>query len=192
MDHFFSYTSTLKERRRNKYAVVIFLPQALTGVIAPLREQFDPLYSLVPPHITLVFPFETNRPLDELAGLVGGQTEMQKSFLIQLDTVGDFYPQAPIIYWNVRQNQHLRELYYRLYASLGIPIPYKEYMPHVTVAREISHHRVIIVKEKIASYLTQEKFYAGTIDLITPLVNERWVSVRTFPFKGFIANPPAV
>ncbi len=192
MNHFFSYSGTLKDRRRIKYAVVVYLPQALNSIVAPLREQFDPLYNLVPPHITIVFPFEINRPLDELASLIKAETDRHQSFLIELNTVGDFYPQVPIIYWSVKKNSYLSELYYRLHASIGVPIPYKHYEPHVTVGREISHHRVIIVKEKIASYLAQERFYASSIDLITPLVDERWVSVRTFSLKGAIENPPAI
>lgn len=192
MEDFLSYSTPLSDRRRKKYAVVVFLPHNVSQVIAPLREQFDPLYNLVAPHITVVFPFETNRPLDEVAGLLKAETDRHKSFLVQLDTIGDFYPASPVIYWNVKQNDQLSELYYRLHASLGVPIPYKHYSPHVTVAREISHHRVIIVKEKIASYLADEKFYAGSVDLIAPLVDEKWVSVRTFPFKGFSANPPAI
>lgn len=192
MQNFLNYNSPLPDRRKKKYAVVIFLPHSLSGTIAPLREQFDPIYNLVAPHITIVFPFETNRPLDELTGLIKAETDKRMSFLVQLDTVGDFYPDSPIIYWNVKQNAHLSELYYRLHASLGIPILYKHYTPHVTVAREISHHRVVIVKEKIASYLADEKFYAGSIDLIAPLVDDKWVSVRTFPFKGLSSNLPAV
>ena len=192
MADFLSYNSPLSDRRKKKYAVVVFLPHNLSGTIAPLREQYDPLYYLVAPHITVVFPFETNRPLDELTSLLKAETDKRMSFMIQLDTVGDFYPDSPIVYWNVKPNAQLSELYYRLHASLGLPILYKHYTPHVTIAREISHHRVIIVKEKIAAYIADEKFYAGSIDLIAPLVDEKWVSVRTCPFKGFSANPPAV
>ena len=107
MNHFFSYSGTLKDRRRIKYAVVVYLPQALNSAVAPLREQFDPLYNLVPPHITIVFPFEINRPLDELASLIKAETDRHQSFLIELNTVGDFYPQVPIIYWSVKKNSYL-------------------------------------------------------------------------------------
>lgn len=192
MENFFTFDGALEDRRRNKYAIVVFLPAGLNEMAAPLREQFDPFYNLVASHITLVFPFDTNRPLEELAGIIKSEVDKLQSFLIQLDTVGDFYPKAPIIYWKVKENTQLCELYYRLYSALGMPIPFKQLTPHVTVAREISSHRVIMVKEKIASYLPQEKFYAGSIDLITPLVNERWVSVRTFPFKGSVSSPPSI
>ena len=192
MDNILPYGGSLGDRRRKTYAVVVYLPHALSDTIAPLREQFDPLYNLVAPHITVVFPFETNRPLSELTSLIKSETDLQKSFLIQLDTVGDFYPKSPTIYWNVKKNSNLSELYYRLHVCLGIPIPFKTYLPHVTIGREISHHRVIIVKEKIASYLADDKFFAGSVDLIAPLVDDKWVSVRTFPFKGFTVNPPAI
>jgi len=184
MEHYFPYQNEFKERRHNKYAIIIYLPPALDNIIAPLRQQFDPVYNLIASHITLVFPFETIRPLEELTKLVKTETEQQKSFLVDLEEIGDFYPQSPVIYWDVQKNDKLYELYYRLYSRLDLPIPFKLYHPHVTVAREISNYRVIIVKEKIVSYLSHEKFYVRSIDLVTSLSDERWVSVRTFPLNG--------
>ncbi|HKK20644.1 MAG TPA: 2'-5' RNA ligase family protein [candidate division Zixibacteria bacterium] len=171
---------TIRERRHQQYAMIIFLPQPLDAVIAPLRARFDPIYNLVSSHITVVFPFETMMPIEEIASTVGAEIQKQPRIHIELDSIGDFYPKSPIIYWKIKKNNELCELYYRLYARLGVPIPHKIYEPHVTVAREISDHRVMIVKEKIVSYLPNEKFRAGSIDLVTPLVNEKWVSVRTF------------
>jgi hypothetical protein len=54
----------------------------------------------------------------------------------------------------------------------------------VTVAKEISDHRVVLVKEKIVPYLGEESFEAETIDLIAPTANKQWVSVRTFTLSG--------
>lgn len=192
MNSYFTFNDNLRERRHNKYAVVIFLPPMLDSIIAPLRERFDPIHNQISSHLSLVFPFETNHALDELAGRIRIETEKQTSIPIELDTIGDFYPDSPIIYWNVKKNNQLNELYFRLYAGLGIPIPYKNYVPHVTIAREISPHRVVIVKDKIVSYLAEEKFYAGTVDLVMPLVNNHWVSVRTFTLAGFTGHPPMV
>lgn len=184
MESFFNFETSPQERRRSKYAVVLFLPPALDNIIAPLRERFDPLYNMIPSHITLVYPFETNRSLDELNAAVRAETEGRKPILVELDSIGDSYPDSPVIFWTVRPNPQLSELYYRLYSRLEMPIAQKQFLPHVTVAREISHHRVIIVKEKIVTYLPREKFHASSIDLITPLVNDKWVSVRTFPLSG--------
>lgn len=192
MDEYYTAEGNLPDRRRVKYAVVAFLPKHLNEIVTPFRERYDPDFNSVSSHITIVFPFDSNRPLEELADVVRAETQDQKTIRVQLDTIGDFYPSSPVIYWNVRQNAQLSELYFRLHASLGLPIPYKAYKPHVTLAREISQHRLIVVKEQIASYLPVEHFYAGTVDLITPLVSGKWVSVRTFPLKGFSENPPAI
>ena len=96
----------------------------------------------------------------------------------------DFYPRTPKIFWNVKAGEELSELYFRLYTGLEQPIPFKQYQPHVTVAREISYHRVLLIKEKIVGYLPDESFEAEKIELISPLPNNRWVSVRTFPLSG--------
>ena len=183
-----SYEASLHDRRRTRYAVVAFLPRTLSEIVAPFREKFDPDYGLVAPHITVVFPFETKQPLEEVADQIKAETQDQQVIPVHLDSIGDFYPKAPVIYWSVRKNSQLTELYFRLYSRLGMAIPYKQFIPHVTVAKEISPHRLIIVKEQIASYLAREKFQAGSVDLLTPLVDGKWVSVRTFPFKGFDDN----
>jgi 2'-5' RNA ligase len=178
------YSQDLRESH-TRYAVVVFLPQHLDEIIAPLRERYDPIYNLVASHITLVFPFESDRPLDELTGLIRAETARHEVIPVELESIGDFYPHSPIIYWRVRKNEALNELYYRLYSCLGLPLPYKQYQPHVTVAREISNHRVMLVKDKIVSYLPHERFIADKVDLITPLSGNRWVSVRTFPLAGY-------
>lgn len=188
MESYYPYNRSYLERRQNQYAVVIFLPDSLDDIIAPFREQFDPVYNLIVSHITLVFPFETNQSLDELSNIMKTETETQEPILIELDSIGDFYPESPVIYWNVKKNEALYNLYYCFYSRLGLSIPFKYFHPHVTVAREISNHRVLIVKDKIVSYLPQEKFYANAVDIITPLVNDRWVSVRTFPLSGSSNN----
>lgn len=191
MDAYYSYfPQNLQERRLSRYAVVIFLPPHLDEIIAPLREKYDPIYNLVASHITLVFPFESGRSLDEMAGIIKAETDCLATTLIELDSIGDYYPQFPVIYWKIKRNNDLNNLYYRLYSALGLPLPYKEYQPHVTVAREISHHRVMFVKDKIVSYLPTEKFFAQKIDLIAPMAGNKWVSVRTFSLSRLELSPP--
>lgn len=184
MGKYYDYFPESKPQRRfDRFAVVIFLPSHLDEIIAPLREKFDPIYNLVASHITLVFPFESDRSLEELTAVIAAETKNQNSILIELNTIGDYYPRFPVIYWNVKKNEDLSNLYYRLYSRLELPIPHKEYQPHVSVAREISNHRVMLVKEKIVSYLPNERFYTNKVDLITPLGESKWVSVRTFPLS---------
>lgn len=170
-------------RRSNLYAIVIYLPKTLDDVVLPFREKYDPLYNLVAAHMSIVFPFNTQLPMDDLSYQIKSEVEKFDSFAVELDSIGDFYPKSPVIYWDVKKNNSINELYYKLHSSLGIAIPHKIFKPHVTIAREISNHRVVTVKDAIVSYLPSEKFQATAVDLLTPLVNDRWVSVRTFNLK---------
>jgi len=164
--------------------VVIFLPPEIEKPIAQLREQYDPIYNLVGAHITMVFPFESNRDLEELATVLASELALEDQFRVTLNEIGDFYPQAPVIYWSVEKSERLRELYFRLYARLGLAVPFADFVPHVTVAREISQHRLVPVKDRVASFLRRETFDVAAIDLVTALQGNKWVSVRTFPLIG--------
>jgi 2'-5' RNA ligase len=167
-----------------KYAVVLYLPQRVERYVASLRERFDPDYDIVAAHITLVFPWESAIPLTELSAVIAEEAKKCPPVKVQLESVGDFYPGAPIIYWAVSPEDQLRCLYRHLYAHLDLPLPFKDLIPHVTVAKEISPHRVMMVKDQIASYLPRESFEARSIDLISPVADHHWVSVRTFPLLG--------
>lgn len=165
---------------KSTYAVVIFLPSQLDDLIYPLRQRFDPLYNKVPGHITIVFPFETARSLNEISGVIKQELQNHRPINIELESIGDFYPVSPTIYWKINTCEPIQQLYHSLHCKLEIPIPYKQFVPHVTVAREISTHRVMLVKERIVPYLPSEKFVVHTIDLVVPIAYEKWVSVRSF------------
>lgn len=177
------------ERRHNRFAVVIFLPPPLEEIITPLRERYDPIYNLVGAHISLVFPFDARMSLEELVAAIRAETEHRKAFKVELSSIGDFYPADPVIYWGAKNSSDLTDLHFNLHIRLGLAVPHKAFQPHVTVAREISHHRVTLVKDKIAGWLPDEHFVVDKIDLITPVSGNKWVSVRTFRLKE---NPDAL
>ncbi|MDZ4724085.1 MAG: 2'-5' RNA ligase family protein [candidate division Zixibacteria bacterium] len=178
----YSYSPDLLAARNPKqYAVVIFLPATLDGIIAPLREKYDPDFKLISSHVSLVFPFQTKRSLDEVASIISQEIVKLGAFQLELDSIGDFYPDFPIIFWQVKQNEHLKKLCLVLHARLDIPLPHKKYCAHVTVAKEISPHRVMLIKEELFPYLPDEKFSPQSVDLIAPVADQNWVSIRTFP-----------
>lgn len=170
------------ERRHNQFAAVIFLPSELDQIVSPLREKYDPTYNALRSHLTLVFPFSTSRSLPWLVDAIREPLEKKKPIKIELESIGDFYPDSPYIYWSVKRNDALCELYYSLHSSLDLPLKHKRYIPHVTVAGEISLHRVMPVKDNIALHLPRESFVANAVELLTPIGDMKWVSVRTISF----------
>jgi 2'-5' RNA ligase len=171
----------LPDTRPNHFAAVIFLPRELDAFVAPLRERFDPDWNIIAAHVTLVFPFESDRDFDDIARILREETAKVGPLEIKLSSIGDYYPRFPVIYWKVEDNPELTRLHRSLYARLDIPLPVKDYCPHVTVAREISQHRVMLVKERIVANLPDERFQAKAVDLVAPVADHNWVSVRTFP-----------
>lgn len=182
----FSFEDDFVNRRKTEYAILTYLPVKLDEAVYSFRKKYDPIYNQIASHITLVFPFVTDKSIDELSSIINSVTIGHAPIMIELDTVADFYPHSPIIYWAMKENNILRELYINLYAKLDIPIPHKNFVPHVTLAREISTHRVETVKDAIASYLPKDSYHSTSLDLVTPLANFRWVSVRTFSLDSDI------
>ncbi len=181
----YSFSGDIEEEGQSRFALVIFLPDELERMIAPLRERFDPDCNLIPAHVTLVFPFVSTRSIDDLSKVIRSETDRLGPLQIELNSIADFYPDCPIIYWRVKQSDTLNRLYRLFHARIDLPLPYKEFLPHVTVAREISADRVVLVKDEIAAYLPDETFETASIDLVSPVANHHWVSVETFPLIGF-------
>ncbi len=173
----------LADRRQSRYCIVFFLPKQLNEMLMQIREKFDPSYNLIASHVTVVFPFETARQVDEIASVIESEVIRLGEFDISLTSLNDFYPEFPIIYWSVEISDGLSKLYRNITNGLGLTIPHEIYKPHVTLAQEISKHRVMLVKENIIPYISSETFKASSIDLISPMNDSRWVSVRTFKFK---------
>jgi len=163
-----------------RMAVVAFLPDSLNAIVARLREKYDPDYAIVAPHITIVSPFETDRPVAEVADTVSRIIQTCPSLELKFDTLEDYYPTCPLICWAIKKCEELTSLYIELHTALDIPLPYKGFYPHLTVAREISDHRLIFVKEKIAPYMPEESVKLEEVDLVAPIARSNWVSVRTF------------
>lgn len=166
-----------------RYGIVIFLPEELQKLVRPIRERFDPDYSLIAPNVAIVAPFASELSLDEISQVIAKEVSGTVAPTIELSSIGDYYPHYPLIFWQVKLNPIIDRLYKNLYTSLDLALPYRQFSPHVTVAREISQHRVMLVKEKIYPYLPEESFRAITVDLVAPVAQERWVSVRTFRFR---------
>lgn len=104
--------------------------------IEDIRHQYDPLDGLVKPHITLVFPFESNISLTVLQEHVASIVDQVPAFPIRLQGVTG----APggYLFLNVKEgNDRLIDLHDHLYS--GILANYlcrkHTYIPHMTVGR---------------------------------------------------------
>ena len=97
------------------------------------RRRFDPLASMVPPHVTLVFPFSSD--VDVSAHLASVLADVA-AFDVTLDGVTG--AEGSYVFYGVKRgNDRLIELHDRLYGDVltGFLDGERPYLPHVTVGR---------------------------------------------------------
>jgi 2'-5' RNA ligase len=119
---------------------IVAVPALPPEPIGTLRRRYDPLAERVPPHLTLVFPFESALPADVLrrhvAAAVGGCTPFPVQFAGITGSEGEY------LFLNVKRgNATLIALHDRLYS--GILHAHRSlahtYLPHITIGRLADH-----------------------------------------------------
>lgn len=119
-----------------KRAIVVFPKFEEIHLIHQLRSQFDPLVHTIEPHITLVFPFESNLSTKHLQSHIEQAVQGIGPFPVQLHGItgsADEY-----LFLNAKRgNDQLIELHDRLYSgALAVHLSVEHtFIPHLTVGR---------------------------------------------------------
>lgn len=116
---------------------ILILPEFENNhLIEEVRKKFDPLYGLVPPHITLVFPFESEIRTSTLKQHVRAALAGVRPFPIQLKGITATPDQY--LFLNIKKgNDDIIELHDRLYSGMlgGFLSRRNHYAPHLTIGR---------------------------------------------------------
>jgi 2'-5' RNA ligase len=116
--------------------IVIFPEIAAASPIFELRRRFDPLAELVPPHITLVFPFDSELTTGQLRDHVQSCVEGLAPFPVRLSQVTG--SEGEYLFLNIKHgNDELIALHDRLYTGPLESLLAIEYTftPHMTIGR---------------------------------------------------------
>ncbi len=123
-----------------KRDILIFPKFKNIDKLQEIRKQYDPLALILPPHITLVFPFSDNISNDELVSLVKDKIKNIVPFCVKFSNVlidYDTYTKSNFIYLNcIDGNDTISFLHDTLYSiptlsnHLNSKIAYK---PHITL-----------------------------------------------------------
>jgi 2'-5' RNA ligase len=102
-----------------------------------LREKYDLLAKCIAPHITIVFPFDSELETEELKSHFSEALRGTKKFRVTLkDITGDF--RDGYLFLNVKEgNDQINDLHDKLYAGLLQKFLYRKvtYCPHLTIGR---------------------------------------------------------
>lgn len=124
-------------RKANNYqrTIMIFPQFNNHKIIDEIREKYDPLYHLVKPHITLVFPFQSEISDEELSLKMDECLENINSFPLILQGISrhkDIY--GNYMFLNVKSgSQEIIEIHKSLYRSLFNGQCPKSFIPHMTI-----------------------------------------------------------
>ena len=122
-------------------AIVVFPNPDDLRPILPFRSRWDPLAALVPPHLTLVFPFRDLIGSDDLRAHVVHVIRDVEPFPIRLS--GVTASEGEYLFLNVKQgNDALIALHDRLYTGPLEPHLSRRhtFVPHLTVGRVADRH----------------------------------------------------
>ncbi|TMU86948.1 2'-5' RNA ligase family protein [Bacillus sp. BHET2] len=119
-----------------KVAVHIFPQCNSLDIIQEIRRKYDPLSDKIPPHITLVFPFDSITPLDKILSHIQSVADRIPPFTISLKGVTGYG--GEYLFLNViKGNDFIIQLHDELYK--GVLSPYRNYhypyIPHITLGR---------------------------------------------------------
>lgn len=130
--------SEFKEENMSLRTIMIFPEFDNIDVIKRIRKQYDPLYELVNPHITLVFPFEDEITKTELKIKLGECLKNVKPFKLVLQGVTkqeDMYGNY-LFLTVIEGKDELIEIHNKLYLGIwGKKVNNLNYIPHMTVGK---------------------------------------------------------
>lgn len=148
------------------------------GVIDMMRKKYDPLANLVRPHITLVFPFESDISNDEISDILEKRLYNFKSFILTLQgisKVADSY--GNYLFLNIIEGQQeIIDIHNILYENefskwnLGL-----QYAPHMTIGKLDNENELDYAFDEIK--ICQEKFSTTVKKISVEMIGEHEESI---------------
>ena len=167
---------------------MLLVPAPIDGEIDALRRAVgDGTYGRVPAHLTLVPPVNVREDrFDDALALLRKVAGDVRPFRVELGPPTTFLPDNPVLYLPVRagadQVVATRE---RVFADpFARPLTWP-FVPHVTVADEMSAERIVAAQEALSHYHVAIEF--DRMHLLEEGPGRVWGSIADFPF-----GPPAV
>lgn len=146
-------------------AVVIFPNFSNLHLIDEIRKQYDPLYDFIAPHVTLIFPFQSELSKKELIDHIEKQLKEIRPFELVargINAASDGY-----VFLDVKVgNDQIIAMHDKLYSGIlkSYHNRYIPYTPHITIARLKDEKSQKSVVEKLLDFDVE---FRTVIDKIT-------------------------
>ncbi|MTI68343.1 MAG: 2'-5' RNA ligase family protein [Firmicutes bacterium] len=119
-----------------KRSIIIFPKLNNIEKIEDIRRKYDPLYNCIKPHITLVFPFESNIKTKEIKKHMKKVLSDIDKFKLKLKGITGSFDNY--LFLNIKEgNDNIIKIHDKLYTGILKKHLYKKitYFPHLTVGK---------------------------------------------------------
>ncbi|WLD91551.1 2'-5' RNA ligase family protein [Alkalihalobacillus sp. AL-G] len=149
-----------------KRSISIFIERVQLEEVEAFRKKFDYLYSVIPPHITLVFPFESKLTTEECIEHLSQTLKKVQPFSI---TLNDFHiaDDHCLFYLVDEGKEQICAIHNRLYTKKLVQYQSENqtYIPHVTIGRFISQIEASEALELAKQTIIAKQFWIKKIVL---------------------------
>lgn len=117
---------------------VIILPEfGNVQILETIRKEYDELYGIIPPHITLAFPFDSDISNELLERKLAEIASDYKPFIIKLKGISfewDSRVDTYYIFLDFLQGEEMiTDIHKRIYDDILQEEPAMDYRPHITL-----------------------------------------------------------
>lgn len=163
-----------------KFGIVIFPSKQLQDLANSYRKRYDPHYSLITPHLTLLSPFEASED-----SIKTGVNQLQqiaskvKPFPLKVTKISSLKPVNNVIYFKVEQVDELKTLNHELNSQFKEPSEYA-FVPHITIGQKLSDDEHTDVYSSLRLQQVQHEEIVNRFHLLYQLENGSWTVYETF------------
>lgn len=164
-----------------KYGIVVFPSKKMQDLANSYRKRYDPHYALIPPHLTLISPFEAKEEEAEiLAGKLRKIAEEFKPFGISVPKFSSFKPVNNVIYMKVEPTKEILGLQEELRALFPhINFEYS-FVPHITIGQKLSDVEHSDIYGSLRMQKVEHEEEIDRFHLLYQLENHSWTVYETF------------
>lgn len=164
-----------------KYGVVIFPSKKLQDIVNSYRKRYDPNYSLIPPHITIKYPFDsTEENIHKVAKYLEEVSADMRPFLLRVLKVSTFQPVNNVIYLKIEPTSDLVALQQKLQNDLMGSDSEFAFVPHITLGQQLTNAEHADVFGQISMLDLRHEEMIDRFHLLYQLENGSWTVYETF------------
>ncbi|MGG3736728.1 YjcG family protein [Aeribacillus pallidus] len=164
-----------------KYGIAIFPSKKLQDLANSYRKRYDPHYALIPPHLTLKYPFEADE--DEIKKIADTLHQIAKKydpFPLKVTKISSFQPVNNVIYLKVESTETLKNLHNDLHSGELGGEPEYMFVPHITIGQKLSNGELADVYSSLRMLDVTHEETIDRFHLLYQLENGSWTVYETF------------